>query len=283
MILVTGAYGQLGSCMMTYLQKNKIPCCGVGREQFDISDYDAVQVFVVDTHPKIVIHCAAYSKVDQAETESEKCFSVNADGAKHVAVACADVGAKLLYLSTDYVFDGEKQGPYEVDDPTHPLTVYGQSKLMGEQQVLQHCKSSFVVRTSLLFGQNGRNFVSTMLKSGRKHKRVIAVTDQISSPTYTEDLAPLLLEIVSSDRYGIYHATNEGFCSIAEFAQEIFAQTQCAVEISGVNYADFGSHVSRPLNSRLSKSSLDISGFCRLPDWKDALRRYLITEGQVGV
>lgn len=274
-LLVTGAQGQLGSDVLTAAAGRGIHCIGVGRGDFDITDFATAKKYILDSRPDAVIHCAAYNKVDLAEENTEICNRVNFEATANIAAACRDCGAKLMMISTDYVFDGAKQGLYEPEDAVNPLSVYGRSKAAGEAAVQEISDRFFIVRTSWLYGKSGGNFVKTMLQLSRKQKQISVVDDQIGSPTYTVDLAPLLLEIAGSEKYGIYHATNEGFCSWAQFADEIMRLSNAKCKVNHVTSAEYAAKAPRPKNSRLSKDKLLTSGFYKLPLWQDSLRRYL--------
>lgn len=270
-VLVTGATGQLGQDVCRVLAERGVEYRGIGSAQLDITDKAAVYEFVTDCRPDAVIHCAAYTAVDRAEDEAEACFAVNEGGTRNLAEACRAVSAKLLYLSTDYVFPGEGERAYEVSDATGPQNVYGKSKLAGENAVRETLQTYFIVRISWVFGCRGNNFVKTMLRLSENHAILRVVDDQVGSPTYTADLAPLLCDMIATERYGVYHATNEGVCSWAEFAREIFRLAGKSVEVVPVTTEAYGAKAPRPRNSRLSKASLDAGGFCRLPDWHEAL------------
>ena len=274
-IIVTGAKGQLGSDVV--LQLNKIGAEAVEADLpgLDITDGNAVEAFIAQSGADGVIHCAAYTNVDTAETERELCGRINADGTRNVARACEKHGIKLLYISTDYVFSGEGTEPFEVNSPKVPCNYYGVSKLEGENAALAECSKCFVVRISWVFGENGKNFVKTMLRLAKERDEITVVCDQIGSPTYTKDLAVLLCQMIASEKYGVYHATNEGFCSWAEFAQAIMDYSGASTKITPISSAEYKSVAVRPANSRLSKKALDASGFERLPNWQDALKRFL--------
>jgi dTDP-4-dehydrorhamnose reductase len=257
------------------LEKCGIEHKDVPSKELDITDSTAVLSMLSDYHPNAVIHCAAYTAVDKAEDELEKCFAVNEDGMRNIAEACKAIGAKLLYLSTDYVFPGMGEQFYETDAPTGALSVYGKSKLAGETVIRETIGLYFIVRTSWAFGVNGSNFVKTMLRLSVTHDTLTVVNDQIGSPTYTADPAPLLCDMNATEKYGVYHATNEGICSWAEFAREIFLQTGKDVKVIPVTTVEYGAKAVRPANSRMSKTALDKAGFSRLPVWRDALKRYL--------
>ena len=274
-ILVTGYNGQLGFDVVKELQKRNIECKGVDRDDFDITDSDAVHDYINTYNPDAVIHCAAYTAVDKAEDEPEICKKVNVTGSENIARVCAENDIKMVYISSDYVFGGAGSKAFETDAPINPCNVYGESKADGEKAVASLCKKHFIIRTSWVFGLNGGNFVKTMLRLAETHSELSVVDDQIGSPTYTPDLAVLICDMVVSDKYGTYHATNENYCSWAQFASEIMRLKNKNVKINPVTTAQYGAKALRPLNSRLSKKSLDDAGFNRLPTWQDALKRYL--------
>lgn len=275
MILVTGITGQLGYDVLRELEKRGEKCIGTTRKEIDLSTEDGAKNFILKNKPDAVIHCAAYTAVDKAESEAELAITVNGLGTRRIAEACREIDAKMIFVSTDYVFGGDGKKPYEVTDEKNPVNVYGRSKLLGEDAVSMILKKYFVVRTSWVFGSHGKNFVKTMLNLADKNKKLKIVNDQIGSPTYTADLAPLLVDMIHTEKFGYYHATNEGFCSWAEFAEEIFKQAKKNVEVEKISTADYPTPAKRPFNSRLSKKSLDDAGFNRLPTWEDALTRYL--------
>ena len=272
-ILVTGAKGQLGIDVMKRLRSMKADCRGVDAEDFDLTDEQAVMQAVCAYRPDAIIHCAAYTAVDRAETEPQVCCQVNGMGTLNLVRAALRIDAKLLYVSTDYVFHGNGDTPFETTDRKQPLNIYGLSKLQGEEAVLSLMTRCFVVRTSWVFGANGGNFVKTMLRLGSEKREISVVNDQIGSPTYTVDLAKLICDMIRTNRFGVYHASNEGYCSWADFAQEIMLLAGKKCRVKPVSTAAYGSPTHRPLNSRLSKLSLDQSGFERLPDWTNALAR----------
>lgn len=278
-ILVTGAQGQLGYDLCRTLREEGHTTVGVDRSDFDITDRAATERFLNASRPDAVIHCAAFTDVDGAEQSPLLCRRVNLDGTAYLAKAAQACKARMLYLSTDYVFAGEGSKFYTTQDRPHPLSVYGETKYQGEQATLSLCSRAFVVRTSWVFGEHGKNFVSTMLTLARARREIPVVSDQIGSPTYTRDLSRLIAQMIQTDRYGIYHATNEGICSRAEFAQEILRQAGSDAEIRPIRTSDYPSAARRPLNSRMSKQSLDEAGLVRLPHWKDALARYLSESG----
>ncbi|MCI6085579.1 MAG: dTDP-4-dehydrorhamnose reductase [Selenomonas sp.] len=274
-ILVTGVTGQLGHDVMLELQSRGHEAIGAARKDFSLIDFKAARAFVERTHPDAIIHCAAYTAVDRAEDEKDICMITNGGATRALAAAAKDIGAKFVYLSTDYVFPGTGETPYETDALKGPTNAYGLSKLAGETAVQELLTAYFIVRISWVFGVNGKNFVKTMLRLAEDHDALTVVDDQIGSPTYTKDLARLLVDMVESEKYGVYHATNEGFCSWAEFAAEIFRQAGERVTVTPVPSSAYPTKAARPKNSRLSKAALDAAGFSRLPTWQDALQRYL--------
>lgn len=274
-ILVTGVKGQLGYDVIKVLNRRNIECLGVDIDDFDITNFDVTQKFIKNYNPTAIIHCSAYTAVDKAEDNKELCRLVNFQGAKNIALVCKEIDAKMIYISTDYIFPGVGDLEYEINDEVAPLSVYGQTKLEGEIAVKDILNKYFIVRISWVFGKNGNNFIKTMLRLVKEKQEVNVVCDQIGSPTYTADLAVLLCDMVITNKYGIYHATNEGFCSWAEFAQEIFRQANYNTKVNFITTDMYPTKAKRPENSRMSKKSLDLNGFNRLPDWKDALSRYL--------
>lgn len=277
-VLVTGIKGQLGHDVMQCLAKREIESVGADIEEFDITDFKATRDFIVEVKPDVVIHCSAYTAVEKAEDDMELCMAVNGTGTKNIAAACKELDSKMLYISSDYVFPGVGENFYEVTDTPNPLGKYGETKQAGEEAVKKLLDKYFIVRTSWVFGKNGSNFVKTMLRLGKEKKEIHVVNDQIGSPTYTKDLAPLLCDMILTEKYGIYHATNEGICSWAEFAEEIMKIGGLDAKVNGISSEQYPSRVTRPKNSRLSKKSLDENGFKRLPDWKDAVKRYIEME-----
>lgn len=304
---VTGVNGQLGHDVMNELSSRSYE--GIGSDiapkysgiqddspvtkmpyiSLDITDNEAVSRILKETAPDVVIHCAAWTAVDLAEDadKQETVRKINADGTQYIASACKELDCKMIYLSTDYVFDGQGTTPWKPDCKDYkPLNVYGQTKLLGEQAVANTLEKYFIVRIAWVFGQNGKNFIRTMLSVGKKHDKLTVVNDQIGTPTYTFDLARLLIDMAESEKYGYYHATNEGgYISWYDFTKEIFRQAVALghteydenhVTIFPVTTAEYGmSKAARPFNSRLDKSKLVEAGFTPLPDWKDALQRYL--------
>lgn len=274
-VLVTGVGGQLGYDVMKVLKLRNIECLGADIAEFDITNFAATNVFISKYNPDAVIHCSAYTAVDKAEDNLEICQAVNVKGTENIAKICRTIDAKMIYISTDYVFPGTGDTYYEVSDKTGPLSAYGQTKLDGENAVRATIDKYFIVRISWVFGENGNNFIKTMLKLGKEHDQLNVVCDQIGSPTYTADLAPLLCDMVVTKKYGTYHATNEGICSWAQLAEEVFKQTGYMTKVNFIPSSDYPTKAVRPINSRMSKNSLDAAGFDRLPSWQDAVDRYL--------
>ena len=295
-IFVTGVNGQLGHDVMNELAKRGIEAVGsdiadacvvpeMPYVPLDITNETAVHAVLHEIQPDAVIHCAAWTAVDLAEDEDkrDKVKAINADGTKYIAEACKETGAKMMYISTDYVFDGQGTEPWQPDCKDYaPLNVYGETKLAGELAVSGTLEKYFIVRIAWVFGVNGKNFIKTMLSVGKTHDTLKVVNDQVGTPTYTYDLARLLCDMIVTEKYGYYHATNEGgYISWYDFACEIFRQAGYATKVLPVTTAEYGlSKAKRPFNSRLDKGKLRENGFEPLPDWKDALGRYLksITE-----
>lgn len=274
-ILVTGANGQLGRELMELQAPRDMEIIGFGREKLDITDLAQCRNVIQTYKPDAVIHCAAYTKVDQAESEPDEAYRVNAYGTRNAALAAVEIGAKFVYVSTDYVFDGQSDRPYREYDRTDPQTVYGRSKLAGEQLVQSLSSWYFIVRTSWVFGKYGSNFVNTMLKLAEERDKLKVVHDQVGSPTYTLDLAQFLLELVRTDYYGIYHASNSGICSWYEFAKAIFEERGLNVQVEPCTTAEFPRPAPRPAFSVLDHGAIRAHGFQPLRPWRDALREYL--------
>lgn len=274
-VLVTGVKGQLGYDVVKELEKRGLEAVGVDIEEMDITDAASVRNVIGEAAPDAVIHCAAYTAVDAAEENEAVCRRVNAEGTGNIARACKELDIKMLYISTDYVFDGTGERPWEPEDARAPKSVYGQTKYEGELAVQEQLEKYFIVRIAWVFGINGKNFVKTMLKLSETHDTLKVVDDQFGSPTYTFDLARLLVDMILTEKYGIYHATNEGFCSWYEFACAIFEEAGISMKVLPVSTAEYGAKAGRPANSRMSKEKLTQAGFERLPDWRDALRRYI--------
>lgn len=274
-VLVTGVKGQLGHDVMNELAKRGYQGIGVDVDEMDITDAAAVEEVITREKPDKIVHCAAYTAVDAAEDQVDLCRKVNAEGTRNIALMCKKMDIPMLYLSTDYVFDGEGERAWEPDDERHPLNVYGQTKYEGELAIEELLEKYFIVRIAWVFGINGKNFIKTMLKLGETHDTLTVVNDQIGSPTYTYDLSRLLVDMIETEAYGRYHATNEGLCTWYEFAKEIFTQAGMDVKVLPVTSDEYPAKARRPHNSRMNKDKLEEKGFKRLPTWQDALGRYL--------
>ena len=277
-VFVTGSKGQLGYDVVNELEKRGHTAIGVDIEELDITDAEAVDKMITEAAPDAVIHCAAWTAVDAAEDNEEKCRQVNAYGTENIAKVCKKLDCKMMYISTDYIFDGKGTRPWEPDDPvTTPLNVYGQTKYEGELAVRDNVEKFFIVRIAWVFGK-GKNFIKTMLNLAKTHDHLTVVNDQYGTPTYTYDLARLLVDMIETDKYGNYHATNEGgYITWYDFACEIFRQAGVDIEVEPVSSAQYAAKAKRPENSRMNKQKLVDNGFELLPDWKDALGRYLRT------
>ena len=303
-VFVTGVAGQLGHDVMNELHSRGIACVGsdiapvyAGIQdgsfvpqapyvQMDITDGASVMATLSDVHPDVIIHCAAWTQVDLAEDEDKKLkvYSINASGTENIALAAKKIDAKMVYISTDYVFDGKGSSPWMPDCRDYkPLNVYGETKLQGELSVSRILEKYFIVRIAWVFGLNGKNFIKTMLNVGKNHDVVRVVNDQVGTPTYTLDLSRLLVDMVETEKYGYYHATNEGgFISWYDFTCEIFREAGIKSKVIPVSTAEYGlSKAARPFNSRLDKSKLVENGFKPLPTWQDALKRYLVEIGEI--
>lgn len=280
-ILVTGVKGQLGyDCVRELKERGYQNVSGIDIDDLDLTNEIGVMDYITQFQPEVVMHNAAWTAVDKAEEMPDKVYEVNALAPKYIARACEVVGAKMVYISTDYVFNGLGDNAFNVNDPKEGLSVYGKTKAQGEDFVREILPKHFIVRISWVFGKNGNNFVKTMLKLANMGKTELnVVCDQIGSVTYTYDLSKLLCDMIETTNYGTYHATNEGYISWSEFAREIFKQANKNVIVHDVTTEEYlklvPQQAKRPLNSRMSKESLDKAGFKRLPDWKDALNRYL--------
>lgn len=277
-VLVTGVKGQLGYDVVNELTKRGHEAIGVDIAEMDITDKNSVDAVISRVQPQAVIHCAAWTAVDAAEDNEDKVRAVNATGTQYIADASKKIDAKMMYISTDYVFDGQGTTPWQPDCKDYkPLNVYGQTKLEGELAVANTLDKYFIVRIAWVFGVNGKNFIKTMLNIGKTHDTVRVVNDQIGTPTYTYDLARLLVDMIETDKYGYYHATNEGgYISWYDFTKEIYRQAGYTTKVIPVSTQEYGlSKAARPFNSRLDKSKLIENGFKPLPTWQDALARYL--------
>lgn len=274
-VLVTGYAGQLGYEVVRLLESRGVECRGVDMGDFNLTDADSVMNYIRDYAPDVIVHCAAYTNVDKAESEPEICAAVNGMGTVHMVRAALSVGAKLVYISTDYVFPGTGETPFEINDPYGPKNVYGVSKVQGEDAVRSLMTRYYILRTSWVFGKNGKNFVRTMLRLGAEKKELRVVCDQIGSPTYAVDLARVICDMIPTEQYGIYHVRNEGYISWADFARMIMEKSGLACRIIPVPSSEYPTPARRPLNSRLSGRQLAEAGFAPMPSVEDALDRYL--------
>jgi dTDP-4-dehydrorhamnose reductase len=274
-IIVTGVNGQLGYDVVRELNKrNYKDVLGIDIQDLDLTNEKAVQTFMRQYKPDVIIHCAAYTAVDNAEDNEELCYDVNVNGTKYLVASAKELNSKFVYISTDYVYSGDKDGEYLVSDKPNPKSVYGKTKYLGEVETLLHDKH-FIIRISWVFGKNGNNFIKTMLRLGKERDSLNIVSDQLGSPTYTYDLSKLIVDMIQTDKYGIYHATNEGVCSWFEFAQKIFEYSNININLNPITTEHYPTKAIRPKNSTMSKKSLTENGFDLLPTWEDALKRYL--------
>ncbi|QCJ40984.1 dTDP-4-dehydrorhamnose reductase [Bacillus sp. S3] len=274
-ILVTGSTGQLGFDVMKEGHSRGMDMIGVGSKDLNITDEPSVGKFIADLNPDAIIHCAAYTAVDQAEDDRENCWNVNVEGTNNLVQAARKIQAKFMYISSDYVFNGLGDYPFDESEQPSPVSYYGLTKYEGEKLVQSKLSEWFIVRISWVFGKNGNNFVKTMLKLSENHTMLNVVEDQIGSPTYTVDAARLLLDMIQTNQYGFYHATNEGYCSWADFAREIFRLSGKSVIVKSISSEEYPTRAIRPKNSRLSNQKLRIHGFSPLPSWQIALKQYL--------
>lgn len=279
--LITGYKGQLGFEIARCLKENGYTdIIAIDRDTLDITNHEAVISYICEKKPDIVFHCAAWTQVDLAEENEDLVYKVNVLGTKSITEACEKINAKLFYFSTDYVFDGKKEGFYLETDKPNPISIYGKTKYLGEEEVLKYDKS-FVIRISWVFGINGNNFIKTMIKLSETKKELNIVSDQIGSPTYTLDLAKVLMEIMKTEKYGIYHINNEGYCSWASFAEYIFKTIKKDIKVNHVTTEEYleltnAKQAKRPRNSKLSHEKLVKNGFKMLPSWQDATNRYIL-------
>jgi len=274
-VLVTGCRGQLGWEVVQLLNSRGVPCRGVDAEDFDLMDGPAAKAFVHEYQPDVIIHCAAYTAVDRAESEPELCAAVNGDGTMNMVRAALSVGARMVFISTDYVFSGEGTEPWEEDAPYGPQNVYGLSKVQGEIAVRSLLKRYYLIRTSWVFGLHGKNFVRTMRRLGREREEVRVVDDQIGSPTYAKDLARVICDLIETEQFGIYHVTNEGYMSWADFARLIMTAEGLRCRVVPVPTSEYPTPARRPLNSRLSPKRILATGIEPMPTVENALGRYL--------
>ena len=275
-ILVTGSTGQLGSDVVKELLKRGYSTLSPNRSEFNLCSEDNIRNYILNSNCEAIVHCAAYTQVDKAEDEKDLCIKINTTATKHIVKCAKILDIPMIYISTDYVFDGTKDGEYTENDETNPINIYGESKLAGEKYVQEILDKYYIVRTSWVFNINGKNFIETMLRLSKANNQLSIVNDQIGSPTYTKDLSRLLVDMLETSKYGLYHATNEGYCSWYEFANTIFKLANINIDIKAINSNEYASRAKRPLNSKLSKDKLIEYGFKPLPHWEDALKDYLI-------
>ena len=275
-ILVTGSTGQLGSDVVKELLKRGYSTLSPNRSELNLCSEDNIRNYILNSNCEAIVHCAAYTQVDKAEDEKDLCIKINATATKHIVKCAKILDIPMIYISTDYVFDGTKDGEYTENDETNPINIYGESKLAGEKYVQEILDKYYIVRTSWVFNINGKNFIETMLRLSKANNQLSIVNDQIGSPTYTKDLSRLLVDMLETSKYGLYHATNEGYCSWYEFADTIFKLANINIYIKAINSNEYASRAKRPLNSKLSKDKLIEYGFKPLPHWEDALKDYLI-------
>ncbi|WP_219835818.1 dTDP-4-dehydrorhamnose reductase [Paenibacillus sp. R14(2021)] len=275
-IVVTGAQGQLGHDMVELLQALGFEVFGLGRQELDITDLERCAAVLTAINPEAIVHTAAYTQVDAAETDSEEAFRVNAFGTRNLAIVAERLGAKLVYVSTDYVFGGQGTLPYAEDQATQPINVYGSSKLAGETYVQEHCSRFFIARTSWVYGMHGNNFVKTMLKLAQERPVLSVVSDQIGCPTYSRDLAACIAEMLDTEKYGIYHVSNAGSCSWYEFAQAIFESAGVSVQVVPVTTEQFPRPAKRPAYSVFTHRALARNGFEPMRHWRLALDVFML-------
>ena len=273
--LVTGVQGQLGHDVVLKLNELNVKVVAPLAEDVDLTKKEFVKEYILRENPDVIIHCAAYTAVDKAEEEKDLCYAINVEGTRAIAEAAKELNATLVYISTDYVFDGLGEEPHSEDKKTNPVNFYGYTKEKGEAVVKELVERYFVVRTSWAYGQNGNNFVKTMLKLAESRNEISVVSDQIGAPTYTKDLAEFIVALVQTNKFGTYHGVNEGYCSWYEFAKSIFEEAGVTMTVNPVTTANYPTVAKRPMNSRLSKDKTDLAGIDRMPQWNDALKRFV--------
>ena len=280
-VVVTGAVGYMGKHVVKELLKRGYSTLSPNRSELNLCSEDNIRNYILNSNCEAIVHCAAYTQVDKAEDEKDLCIKINATATKHIAKCAKILDIPMIYISTDYVFDGTKDGKYTENDETNPINIYGESKLAGEKYVQEILDKYYIVRTSWVFNINGKNFIETMLRLSKANNQLSIVNDQIGSPTYTKDLSRLLVDMLETSKYGLYHATNEGYCSWYEFANTIFKLANINIDIKAINSNEYASRAKRPMNSKLSKDKLIEYGFKPLPHWEDALKDYLIRRGDL--
>lgn len=273
--MVTGVNGQLGHDVTMQLKEMDFDVIAPGRDEFDLTDKNQVEKYIIKEKPDVIIHCAAYTAVDKAEDEKDLCYLINVEGTRAVTEAAKEINAKVVYVSTDYIFDGLGQEPHSEDKEPNPINYYGYTKEQGEKIVRVLIDKHFIVRTSWVYGLNGNNFVRTMLKLTESRNEIDVVSDQIGAPTYTKDLAAFIIDLVQTKKYGTYHGVNEGYCSWHEFAKSILEKSGIDMKVNPISSDDYPTKAKRPLNSRLSKEKTTVAGIDRMPHWEDALTRFI--------
>lgn len=280
-ILVTGTHGQLGADVVKELANSEYQIIGVDKDEMDLRDSFAIKETLNKHRPDVIIHCGAYTDVERAEDEYDTCMLINGSATRDISSYASKHDIPIIYISTDYVFDGTKDAPYTEEDVPNPLNVYGRSKLLGEQYIAELCEKYFILRISWVFGIQGHNFVKTMLRLSKKMISIDVVNDQFGTPTATRDVAVLIKQLLVSDKYGLYHVTNEGECSWAEFAKEIFRINNKTTFVNQIPASSFATKAMRPQNSRMSKQKLVEAGFLMLPHWQDSLKIWSDEYGQL--
>lgn len=275
-VLVTGVNGQLGYDVVKELDKRGHQAIGVDRKEMDLTSTQQIKECIGNIKPEAIIHCAAYTAVDKAEDEEELCRRVNAVATKDIAEYAKELDIPMIYISTDYVFDGTKDGEYTEDDIPNPINVYGKTKYEGEIYVQELLEKYYIVRISWVFGENGNNFIDTMLRLAKDRDEINVINDQVGSPTYTKDLAPLLVDMIETDKYGVYHVTNEGYCTWYEFAKEIFRIADVDIKVNPITTKEYPTKAVRPMNSKMSKVKLNnLSSLNSLRFWNSAISEYI--------
>lgn len=279
-VLVTGVNGQLGYDVVKELEKRGHQAVGVDRKEMDLTSTQQIKECIENVNPEAIIHCAAYTAVDKAEEEEELCRRVNAIATKEIVECAKKLDVPMIYISTDYVFDGTKDGEYTEQDTPNPINVYGKTKYEGEVYVQELLEKYYIVRISWVFGENGNNFIDTMLKLAKDRDEINVINDQVGSPTYTKDLAPLLVDMIETDKYGVYHATNEGYCTWYEFAKEIFKIANIDIKVNPITTKEYPTKAIRPMNSKMSKEKLYYINLKILENWKSAVQKYLVNSNK---
>lgn len=274
-VLVTGVNGQLGYDVVKELKQRGHQVVGVDRKEMDLTSTEQIKECIENVNPEAIIHCAAYTAVDKAEDEEELCRRVNAIATKEIAEHAKVLDIPMIYISTDYVFDGTKDGEYTEEDVPNPINVYGKTKYEGEIYIQELLDKYYIVRISWVFGENGNNFIDTMLRLSKDRDKLNVINDQIGSPTYTKDLAPLLVDMIETDKYGVYHATNEGYCTWYEFAKEIFKVANIDIQVNPITTSEYPTKATRPINSKMDKKKIAMNDLKELRGWKQALKEYI--------